>query len=403
MKTGIKGKKTVLPKIRGNICLTAHPEGCRRNIEIQINETKKHDFNANIKNVLVIGSSTGYGLASAVTALFGLKANVLGICYEKPAGPDRTATAGYYNTAALHGFADSSGLKIRTIIGDAFSNEIKHKAVEELKRSYGKLDLIIYSIAAPKRKDPFSDTVYKSVIKPIGEKLIAKTIDLNRDQVINQPVEPATIIEIHETVKVMGGGDWELWINTLIDEKLINSGCKTLAYSYIGSPVTEKVYRSGTIGAAKEDLEKTALYLNEKLKNNFQGNAWVCVNKALVTQASSVIPSIPLYLSILFDILKNRDESCIGQIIRLFSDYLDPGKQVKTDSKNRIRLDNIELEQEVQNNLLKRWEKITDDNLYDYSDPDKFRNEFLRLFGFRIDGINYNKPVETNVFFDYIM
>jgi enoyl-[acyl-carrier protein] reductase / trans-2-enoyl-CoA reductase (NAD+) len=397
MKTEIKTKKTVLPKIRGHVCLTAHPKGCRQNVKNQIKEVKSKKFISSVKNVLVIGSSTGYGLASTITALFGLKADVLGICYEKPAERDRTASAGYYNTVSLHKFADEAGLKIKTINGDAFSNQIKQKAAEELKNNYGKLDLIIYSIAAPRRKDPFSDTVYSSVIKPIGSRYQTKSIDLINDSIINLNVEPATIMEIHETVKVMGGGDWELWLNSLIDKDLINNGCRTLAYSYIGSSVTENIYRTGTIGAAKEDLEKTALYLNEKLKKSVNGNAWVCVNKALVTQASSAIPSIPLYLSILFDILKYRDESCIEQIIRLFSKYLDSGKKLITDNENRIRLDDIELENSVQNEIIKRWTKINTKNIYKYADPDKYRNEFLKLFGFNLESIDYTKPVDVDL------
>lgn len=394
MKTETKTKRIIFPKTRGHICITAHPEGCRYNVKAQINEVLGFKFNSKIKNVLVIGSSTGYGLASAITSLFGFKADVLGICYEKPAGNDRTATPGYYNTASLHEFAEDSGLNIKTINGDAFSNEIKAETIEELKNNYCKLDLIIYSIAAPKRKDPFSDYLYSSVIKPIGKTFETKTIDLKTDSIIKQSIQPATIMEIHESTKVMGGSDWELWINALLEEDLINKGCRTLAYSYIGSPVTADIYRSGTIGAAKEDLEKTALYLNEKLKKQVEGNAWVCVNKALVTQASSAIPSIPLYLSILFKILKNRDESCIQQIIRLFTNHLDFDKTPETDNENRIRLDNIELEPEVQNEVISNWKKITTDNLYEYSDPEKFKNEFLKLFGFNIPGIDYNKPVE---------
>ncbi len=396
MKTANKKlEKIIFPKTRGHICLTAHPEGCEYNVKSQIEQVNKH--NSTIKNVLVIGSSTGYGLASTITSLFGYEADVLGICYERPASGERTASPGYYNIAALHKNAKSSGKNIRTINGDAFSNEIKQQTIKTLKNHYGKLDLIIYSIAAPKRKDPFSDAVYSSVIKPIGRQYITKTINLQTDEVINKAVEPATIMEIHETVNVMGGSDWELWINALLEEGLINTGCRTLAYSYIGSKVTEKVYRSGTIGAAKEDLEKTALYLNEKLHKQISGNAWICVNKALVTQASSAIPSIPLYLSLLFNVLKQRDESCIEQIIRLFENHIAPDKFPVLDTESRIRLDDIEMEPEAQKELLSSWKKVTTDNLFDLGNLDKFKNDFLKLFGFNIDKIDYNKPVDINV------
>lgn len=390
-------KKIVFPKTRGYICLTAHPEGCKHNVKSQINEVLRTKLTSKIKNVLVIGSSTGYGLSSAITSLFGYDANVLGICFEKPASRDRTATAGYYNIAALHKFAESAGKNIRTINGDAYSNEIKHKTIDTLRNHYGKLDLIIYSLAAPKRKDPFSDYIYTSVIKPIGMRHTTKTIDLSNSKVINKEVEPATIMEIHETVKVMGGSDWELWINTLLEEDLINTNCRTLAYSYIGSKATEKIYRSGTIGAAKEELEKTALYLNEKLQKQVNGNAWVCVNKALVTQASSAIPSIPLYLSLLFKILKTRDESCIEQILRLFNNHIATDKLPLLDNEKRIRLDDIELEPDVQQELLQRWGNVATENLHTLGDLDKFKNDFLKLFGFNISSIDYNQPVDINV------
>jgi len=224
-----------------------------------------------------------------------------------------------------------------------------------------------------------------------------KTIDLSNSKVINKEVEPATIMEIHETVKVMGGSDWELWINTLLEEDLINSNCRTLAYSYIGSKATEKIYRSGTIGAAKEELEKTAIYLNEKLQKQVNGNAWVCVNKALVTQASSAIPSIPLYLSLLFKILKIRDESCIEQILRLFNNHIATDKLPLLDNEKRIRLDDIELEPDVQQELLQRWGNVATENLHTLGDLDKFKNDFLKLFGFNISSIDYNKPVDINV------
>ncbi len=396
----------VEPKVRGFICTTAHPIGCRENVIEQIKYVRENhkskdasDNTKTYKNVLIIGGSTGYGLASRIFSIFSLEANTINVCLEKPPKENRTASAGWYNTASLEKFAEQENLTTShfSVIGDAFSNQAKDSVkglIEEKSHNLGKIDLLIYSLASPQRKDPSTGEVYRSVIKPIndsGQKITMKGIDLNSEQVKEIELEPASDEEIKNTTKVMGGEDWELWVEYLKNNDLLENGFTSIAFSYIGPEVTRQVYRNGTIGKAKEDLEKTSLRLNQNL-GEINGKALISVNKALVTQAAAAIPVLPLYISILFKVMKEKSlhEGCIEQIHRMFVDklFLDQEKD------NMLYLDDYEMKSEVQEKVLSTWKEIKSDNLNQLSDFSGYKKEFLKLFGFGLDGVDYTKEVD---------
>ncbi len=389
----------IKPKVRGFICTNAHPQGCKANVAEQIAYVKAHvNTDANQvqpKNVLVIGCSTGYGLASRITAAFGSGAKTLGVCYEQ-APSEKTASAGYYNTSAFHDAAAAAGLYAYTINGDAFSTVIKDQTIEKIKADLGKIDLVVYSLASPRRTDPVTGQVYSSVLKPIGSAHTSKNLNTDKLTINELTLAPATEEEIANTVKVMGGEDWELWIEALQAADLLAEGAKTVAYTYLGDKLTWPIYGQATIGKAKEDLDRASKALNEKLKS-IHGSANVAVLKALVTQASSAIPLMPLYLSILFKIMKaeGTDEHCIEQIERLFSECLYTDTP-RIDAVNRYRVDEKELESHVQSRVEAIWEAVTEENIAELADYKAYSSDFLKLFGFGIDGIDYDADINPS-------
>lgn len=388
----------VSPKIRGFICTNAHPEGCAVSVRRQVEAARGVGDGASMGRVLVLGSSTGYGLASLIAAIWGWGAEALGVCFERPASEKRTASAGWYNLAEVHRLAREEGRRVATINGDAFSHEIKDEVVRTLADQFGPVDLVIYSLASPRRKDPDSDKVWTSVIKPIGTPHGGKHIELRDESVSTTDWDPATDEEIEATVKVMGGEDWELWVRRLAAEGLLADGANTVAYSYIGSRATHPIYRTGTIGRAKEHLEATCSRLNTLLIDLVGGHAWVSVNKAAVTQASAVIPAVPLYKSLLYRLMKETGthELPIDQMLRLFRDHLAPGRTPKVDDLRRIRLDDREMDPAIQAGIAELWKVVSTENLNEISDWVGFKREFRQLFGFEIDGVDYDAPVEID-------
>jgi enoyl-[acyl-carrier protein] reductase / trans-2-enoyl-CoA reductase (NAD+) len=392
--------QTIEQRKRGFICVNAHPEGCRRNVEHQVTSVLKSITRRDgLRNVLVIGASTGYGLASRIAAAWGFGARTLGIFFERPPKEGATATAGYYNTVAFHDCARRDGLAAFSLNGDAFSDALKQQAVEIIGREMDPLDLIIYSLAAPRRIHPKTGAIHDSALKPVGETFSSKTIDLKREQVIHVTLDPADEKEIADTIAVMGGEDWRMWIEMLQGEKLLATGARTLAYSYIGPQVTWPIYRDGTIGRAKKDLEDRANRLNQLLRSSLGGSAHVSVNKAVVTQASSAIPVVPLYLSILPPVMRKlgTDEMPVDQMIRLFRDFISGGDLKLLDKDGRIRLDAFELRPEVQAAVAKVWVQVTSENLHQLTDFKGFKRAFDNLFGFDIEGVDYTQPVETDL------
>lgn len=385
----------IQPKIRGFICTTAHPEGCSRVVEQQIEYIKKQGQITGPKNVLVIGASTGYGLASRIAATFGAGAKTVGVFFEKEADEKRTASPGWYNTAAFEKFAHDEGYYAKSINGDAFSNEIKQRTAELIRKDIGKVDLIIYSLASPRRVHPGTGHVFLSALKPIGQSFTSKSIDAFRNEVKEVTIEPANAEEISNTIAVMGGEDWEMWIDYLAKENLLSDGIITMAYTYIGPKLTHAIYKEGTIGKAKEHLKATADTLNEKLKP-LHGQAVVSVDKAVVTQASAAIPVVPLYISILFKIMKENGthEGCIEQIYRLFNEHL---YSTKRDADGYIRIDDLEMNQDVQQKVSDIWPMITTDNLAQLTDVKGYCDEFYRLFGFNVSDVNYEADVNPIV------
>jgi len=389
----------IKPKVRGFICTNAHPQGCKANVAEQIAHVKAHvnmDTNqSQPKNVLVIGCSTGYGLASRITAAFGSGAKTLGVCYEQ-APSEKTGSAGYYNTSAFHDAAAAAGLYAYTINGDAFSTAIKDQAIAKIKADLGKIDLVVYSLASPRRTDPVTGHVYSSVLKPIGSAHTSKNLNTDKLTINELTLAPATEEEIANTVKVMGGEDWELWIEALQAADLLAEGAKTVAYTYLGDKLTWPIYGQATIGKAKEDLDRASKALNEKLKV-VNGSANVAVLKALVTQASSAIPLMPLYLSILFKIMKaeGTDEHCIEQIERLFSECLYTDTP-RIDAANRYRVDEKELEPHVQSQVEAIWAAVTEENIAELADYKAYSSDFLKLFGFGIEGIDYDADINPS-------
>ena len=386
------------PRTRGFICLTAHPTGCEQNVVDQIAYVKSKGAINGAKKVLVIGSSTGFGLASRISSAFGSDAATIGVFFDKPSTVGRTGSAGYYNTAAFEKHAHEAGLYAKSINGDAFSNEIKRKTLDMIKEDLGQIDLVIYSLASPVRTHPVSGTRYKSVLKPIGGVFSNKTVDFHTGNVTEISINPAEGDDIANTVAVMGGEDWKMWMDALKSENLLSEGATTVAYSYIGPSLTEAVYRKGTIGAAKDDLEATAFTISDDLKS-IGGKAYVSVNKALVTQASSAIPVIPLYISLLYKIMKEKGihEGCIEQIQRLYSERLFNGKEMLLDENGRIRIDDWEMRNDVQAEVAKLWEIASTENLSDIGDLEGYSNDFFNLFGFKVDGVDYDADVNEMV------
>ena len=398
-----KGENQMIvePKIRGFICTTAHPQGCAKNIQNQVNFIKKHPLlTKGPKKVLVIGASTGYGLASRIAAAFGAKADTIGVFYERSAEGKRTASAGWYNTAAFEQIAKEEGLYAKSVNGDAFSDDIKQQTIELIQRDFGgKVDLVIYSLASPRRQDPKTGEIYNSTLKPIGQAFTSKTVNVMTGEVSDISIEPATQNDIEQTVKVMGGDDWKLWIEALLNANLLAPNAITLAYSYIGPKLTYPVYRHGTIGKAKEHLEQTAHELNTVLQNKIKGHAFVSINKALVTQASAAIPVVPLYISLLYKIMKERNihEGCIEQIQRLFAKQLYSGNEIKTDEEGRIRIDDLEMRKDVQDEIVKLWQQVNTDNVEKISDLKGYRNDFYNLFGFNFEGVGYQRDLDIDL------
>ncbi|BCX48873.1 enoyl-[acyl-carrier-protein] reductase FabV [Haloferula helveola] len=381
----------VEPKIRGFICTTAHPDGCAKHVADQIAVVKSRGpIEGGPKRVLVIGSSTGYGLSSRIAAAFGCGASTIGVFFEKPGSEKRTGTAGWYNSAAFEKEAAAAGLYARSFNGDAFSDAMKETVIEAIKSDLGQVDCVIYSLASPRREHPKSGEVFKSVLKPIGQTYTNKNLNTSTKVVDEVTIEPATQDEIDQTIAVMGGEDWEMWIDALQQAGVLAEGVKTVAYSYIGPEVTWPIYTNGTIGAAKEDLEKSQRKLDEKLAG-LGGKAWVSVNKALVTQASSAIPVVPLYISLLYKVMKAKGthEDTIEQMDRLFRDRLYGAADPQPDEAGRIRIDDWEMTDDVQAAVDKVWNEVNTDNLLELADVDGYESSFLRLFGFGLEGVDY--------------
>lgn len=387
----------IQPRIRGFICTSAHPKGCEKAVLEQIAFVKSQEPIAGAKNVLVIGASTGYGLASRIVSAFGCKAKTLGVFWEKAADEKRTASPGWYNTAALEKAAQNEGLYAQSMNGDAFSQEMKEQVIAKIRQDLGTLDLVIYSLASPKRVDPVSGQVYTSSLKPIGQTFKSKTIDAFKGEVKDVSIEPATHDEIAQTIAVMGGEDWKLWMTALMEANVLSLGVKTIAYSYIGPNLTHPIYKDGTIGQAKLHLKKTAAELNQLL-TPLHGEAIIPVAKAVVTQASAAIPVVPLYLSLLFKIMKEvgTHEGCIEQIYRLFHDYLY-ADNLSRDAEGFIRLDHFELDEKIQNKIHHLWPTITTENVEQLTDIAGYRNDFYKLFGFNLLGVDYTEEVDPEV------
>ena len=388
----------IKPRVRGFICTTAHPVGAAREVQRQADYARERKFShGEPRAALVVGSSMGYGLSTRIAAAFGAGAGTVGVFLEKPASDKRTATAGWYNSAAFHRAANDAGLYAASIDGDAFSDEIKRQAVDTIRRDLGQVDLVVYSLAAP-RRTLADGTVAKSVLKPIGQTYRNTTIDVESGAVSEVAIEPAEEAEIADTVKVMGGEDWEAWIDALESGGALAPDARTLAYSYIGPELTYAVYRKGTIGRAKDHLEATAKRLDERLRPG-GGRAFVSVNKGLVTQSSSAIPVVPLYISLLFRVMKDKGlhEGTIEQMGRLLTDRLYAGGEVPTDEEGRIRLDDREMRDDVQADVERRWREVSSDNVEQLADLAGYRHDFLQLFGFGVDGVDYGADVDPNV------
>ncbi len=388
----------IKPKVRGFICTNAHPVGCEASVAEQIDYVRQQgELGDGPKNVLIIGSSTGYGLASRITAAFGYGANTLGVCFEKAPTERKTGTAGWYNTAAFHRFANEQDLYADTINGDAFSNELKAETIERIKAHMGKVDLVIYSLASPRRTEPGSGITYKSTLKPVGQAYTTKTYDTDKDKVHDITLEPASDEEIRDTIKVMGGEDWELWLDALADAGVLAQGCKTTAYTYIGKALTWPIYGQATIGKAKEDLDRAAAAIIGK-HADLLVEAHVSSLKALVTQASSAIPVMPLYISLIYKVMKEEGthEGCIEQIKGLFSQCLYGASPI-LDEANRFRMDGKETNDETQAKIKALWDQVTQENFHQLSDYSGYHHEFLKLFGFDIEGVDYDADVDPQV------
>ena len=403
--------QTVNARIRGFLCLNAHPTGCAANVRSQIDTIRRllaappsasagaaAPAGAPLRNALVIGSSTGYGLSSLLTAVFGYGARATSVCLERPPHGDKTASAGWYNLAEVHRLARDAGHSVTTFNGDAYSREIKDQVLASLKASGTKLDSVVYSLASPRRTDQATGVIWTSVLKPLGAPFRSQTINLNNDQITSVELQPATDADVEATRKVMGGEDWELWIEALAGAGLLAPGARSVAYSYIGPEVTWAIYKNGTIGIAKNDLERAAKAIDSRLRR-IGGGAFISVNKALVTQASSAIPVVPLYISILYKIMKARGlhEGCAEQIQRLFAGHICAPGGAAFDEAGRARLDDLEMRPEVQAAVREIWPRVTTENLAELTDIAGYRSEFLKLFGFGLAGIDYNAEIEPHL------
>ncbi|MES1205036.1 MAG: enoyl-ACP reductase FabV [Pseudomonadota bacterium] len=396
--------QVISARIRGFICTNAHPLGCAANVDRQIQLAQAGAAEGGgrgrgITDALVIGSSTGYGLSSLITTVFAYGARAMSVCFERPPNGQRSASAGWYNLARVHQRAREQGGAVDTINGDAFSAEVKAETIARLKRSGVRLQNVVYSLASPRRVDPATGQSHSSVLKPLGSTYVNKSIELSTDQVITIEIPPASDDDVEATTKVMGGEDWALWTRALLEEGLLAPGCRTVAYSYIGPELTYPIYRSGTIGKAKEHLERTAHALDAELAARVGGRALVSVNKALVTQASSAIPVVPLYISILYKLMKEKGthEGTIEQIVRLYRDHLAPGVSPVLDDAGRIRIDDREMDPSIQAAGTRAWADVTTENLFELTDYAGFKREFRNLFGFEVPGIDYTQPVDVDV------
>ncbi len=388
----------IKPRVRGFMCVTSHPLGCEANVKEQIDYVKAQGPIENgPKRVLVIGASTGYGLASRITAAFGCGASTLGIFFEKEGSDRKPGTAGWYNSAAFHKFAEAEGLYAKSINGDAFSDALKEKTIEQIKADLGQVDLVVYSLAAPRREHPKTGEVHWSTLKPIGKAVTQRGVNTDKELVEDVTLEAANQEEIDNTVAVMGGEDWQMWIDALDQAGVLAEGAKTTAYTYLGEKITWDIYWHGTIGQAKQDLDKRVLDIRKKLAAK-GGDARVSVLKAVVTQASSAIPIMPLYLALLFKQMKadGSHEGCIEQIDGLFRDNLY-NDSPRLDKEGRLRQDHLELRPEIQDAVATEWVKVTSDNLREVTDFAGYKHEFMRLFGFEVDGVDYEADVDPNV------
>ncbi len=391
----------VRPKIRGFLCTTAHPQGCAANVQQQIDYIEAQPkAGKGPSRVLVIGASNGYGLASRITAAFGYGADTLGVFFERPADTKkkRPASAGWYNSVAFEEKARAKGLYAKSINGDAFSNELKQQTIEEIKSSMKSVDLVIYSLASPRRTHPDTGINYASVLKPIEKKYECKTLDVNNCKVTPVSIETASEEEIEHTKIVMGGEDWFMWMKALKEANVLAEDCLTVAYSYRGPKITQSIYGKGTIGGAKDHLEATAPEITELLKD-INGKAYASVNKALVTQSSSAIPVMPLYISLLYRVMKDKgiQEGCIEQCYRLFASKLFSGQEPLLDEKGRIRVDDLEMREDVQEEIGKIWDNLDSDNITEITDIEGYKQEFLSLFGFGFEGVDYDADVEIDL------
>ncbi len=389
------------PKVRGFICTTAHPEGCAGNIKNQISYVKEQgSITTGPKRVLVIGASTGYGLASRIVSTFGAGASTIGVFFEKAASGKRTASAGWYNSAAFEAQANQVGVYAKSINGDAFSDDIKQQTIDMIKADWPEgVDLVVYSLASPRRIHPKTGDVFNSTLKPIGDSTTNKTVNVMTGEVSDITLDPANQEDIDNTVAVMGGEDWRMWVDALLEAGVLADGAQTVAYSYVGPELTRAIYREGTIGRAKVDLEKTADALEAQLQKACNGHAFVSVNKGLVTQASAAIPIVPLYFSLMFKVMKEKGlhEGCIEQIYRLFSDKLYAGSAVPVDDERRIRIDEKEMQDDVQAEVFDLWKSVDTGNLESVSDIKGYRHDFYNLFGFEVDGVNYGQDIDPGV------
>ncbi|MCR5625048.1 MAG: trans-2-enoyl-CoA reductase family protein [Lachnospiraceae bacterium] len=386
----------VKPKSKGFICATAHPVGCKADVKNQIEYVKKMPKTEGVKNALIIGASMGYGLSTRIAAAYSANAATLGVIFDKPSkGEKRTATAGWYNTVAFEEFAKEDGLYAKTINGDAYSAEVKEQVISTIKEDLGQVDLVVYSIAAP-RRTVADGTTYSSVLKTVGESYTNRTIDLRNNEITDVTIEPATEEEVNATIKVMGGEDWKDWIDALNDAGVLAPNAKTVAYSYIGPVITHAIYKDGSIGQAKKDLYKTADEMNGKYNGL---TAVVSVNKAVVTQASAAIPIVPLYISLLFKVMKEKGnhEGCCEQMYRMLHDKLMHEGGPIVDESRLIRVDDYEMEPDVQAKVAELWDKVNTENIKELGDIDGYWEDFFKIFGFGIDGVDYDADVDINV------
>jgi enoyl-[acyl-carrier protein] reductase/trans-2-enoyl-CoA reductase (NAD+) len=379
------------PKVRDFICTTAHPVGCKQNVKRQIDYIKKNGKTAGPQKVLIIGASTGYGLATRIAATYGCGAKTIGIMFEKLPTETRTATPGWYNTVAFEEITATDGYYAKSINGDAFSQEIKNQAIELIKKDLGKVDMVIYSLASPRRTTA-DGTTYMSTLKTTDADFTNKSLDLRSNKVSEVTIKPATEEEANATIKVMGGEDWMDWITALSEAEVLEDDALTVAYSYIGPELTYPVYYNGTIGMAKKHLYDTSV----KINNTFNKiKAYVSVNKALVTQASSAIPIVPLYIAIMYKVMKQKGihEGCIEQMDRLFREKLK-GDSAVVDAENRIRLDDYEMREDVQTQVMSYWDEINSDNVATLADLDGYWEDFYHMFGFRFDNVDYSEDIK---------